>query len=148
MHRLLYGFVLLALAAVAVGAWLLPADQIGPPAPNTGPSAVAELPGGGLAPVAFDTLGDLTGRPPFAASRRAPSAAGDDSDLVLGRYRLSGVIVAPSRRAVILSAGAGSVTVSEGEQIDGWTVDEITPERVVLISDGRRQEFPVEAPAR
>jgi hypothetical protein len=68
---------------------------------------------------------------------------------VLGRYRLSGVVVAPSARSVILSGlDNRSLIVAEGETVDGWKVDEITAETVVFTSDGRRQIFPVDQSGR
>jgi len=148
MGRLLSGLTLIALAVVAAGVWLLPTERLGPSPPGTGRSAVAPVPASGLEPPGLSELADLTERPPFAASRRAPGAAGQDESLVLGRYRLAGVIVAPTRRSVILSAASGPLTVSEGEVVDGWTVEEITPERVILVSGGRRQEISVADPTR
>jgi type II secretory pathway component PulC len=60
---------------------------------------------------------------------------------------LSGIVVAPTSRSVILSGTDNrSIVVAEGETVDGWTVEEITPEKVVFTSDGRRQIFEVEQP--
>jgi type II secretory pathway component PulC len=144
MNRLLYTCLTIAFAGIAIGAWLVPPAALGPrpamPVPRVSDSL--DL----AAPQRLDDFAALAERPPFAASRRAaPSAGGDTAALVLGRYRLSGVVVAPTSRSVILSgADNRSLVVAEGETLDGWTVDEITAEKVVFTSNGRREVFDVE----
>jgi len=143
MNRLLYTCLVIAFAVIEIGAWLIPPATLGPsvsiPPLQTGS---AEL----TAPTRLDDFAALAERPPFSASRRAaPSTAGDADALVLGRYRLSGVVVAPTSRSVILRGSDDrSLVVTEGETLDGWTVDEISAEKVVFTSDGRRQVFEVE----
>jgi hypothetical protein len=150
MHRWFYGLIIVALAIVAVGAWLLPESALGPARPVAQAGAEIDAPARDLRPRQDTAYAALVQRPPFAANRRAiASVEGGDENLILGRYRLSGVIVSPDRRLVILSTpGGASQSVAEGEQIDGWTVEEITASRVTLASDGRRQEISVESQDR
>jgi hypothetical protein len=62
---------------------------------------------------------------------------------------LSGVVIAPNARSVILSGlDNRSLIVAEGETVDGWKVEEITAKKVVFTSDGRRQIFPVDQSGR
>ncbi|NQV80944.1 MAG: hypothetical protein HQ495_10350 [Alphaproteobacteria bacterium] len=150
MSRFLMVFLALALVVVAGGVWLIPADQLGPDGINAGEARTMPPPAARLTPRPIDDFAALANRPPFSASRRAPAAtAGNDENLILGRYRLAGVIVAPTARSVILSgANSVAVIVAEGEEIDGWTVDEITVERVVFVSGVRSQTFQVAQPGR
>ena len=150
MNRIPFIFLGVVFLTVAIGAWLLPPSAVGPDAStashprSTGPAVFANKPGD------IEDFVALGERPPFSATRRAIlSAADDNAALVLGRYRLSGIVVAPSARSVILSGlDNRSVIVAEGETVDGWTVDEITAKKVVFTSDGRRQIFPVDQPGR
>jgi len=148
MNRFLYSCLALASGTIAVGAWLIPPTALGPTPSGVMRSSSAEVPAASTAPGRLEDFAAMAERPPFSASRRAAASATDDSaTLVLGRYRLSGVVVAPTNRAVILSGSDNrSLVVSEGETLDGWTVDEITPKKVVFTSDGRRQVFQVEQP--
>lgn len=146
MRGLGYWLVVMALVVLAVGVWLVPADRLGPRTVPQGPVVAAVEPPATLGNPSLDSLTELTQRPPFAASRRSLGAGTEDQSLILGRYRLSGVVVAPTRRTVILRGPEGSVSVSEGEAIDGWTVETIGAHQIVLVSGTRRQEIPV-APA-
>lgn len=150
MKRPLSMLLGVAFLTVAIGAWLIPPSTVGP---NTTSANRPQQPDS----VAFANkqgrLADFTAlgeRPPFSATRRSIRSASDDSaGLVLGRYRLSGVVVAPSARSVILSGlDNRSLIVAEGGTVDGWTVDEITAETVVFTSDGRRQVFAIEQPGQ
>jgi hypothetical protein len=150
MNRIPFILLGVAFLTVAIGAWLIPPSAVGPDASTASraqstESAALENKQGGIED--FAALGE---RPPFSATRRAILSAADDNvALVLGRYRLSGVVVAPSARSVILSGlDNRSLIVAEGETVDGWTVDEITAEKVIFTSDGRRQIFPVDQPGR
>ena len=150
MNRIPFILLGVAFLTVAIGAWLIPPTAFGPYAStashpqSTGPAALANKQRD------IEDFAALGERPPFSATRRAIlSAADDNAALVLGRYRLSGVVVAPSARSVILSGlDNRSLIVAVGETVDGWKVDEITAEKVVFTSDGRRQVFPVDQSSR
>lgn len=136
----------LVLAAVAVVPWLIPPENLGPARPQEGPAAatVAVVPALERRPL--EQFSAFAERPPFTATRRpAPDGEKEQENLILGRYRLAGVVVAPMTRSVILtSLGNQSVVVAEGEEVDGWTVDEVSLDRIVFVSDGRRREVLVE----
>jgi hypothetical protein len=150
MNRILFILCGVALLTVAIGAWLIPPSAVGPDAStasspqSTGSAALANKQGD------IEDFAALSERPPFSATRRSIlSAADDNAALVLGRYRLSGVVVAPSARSVILSGlDNRSLIVAEGETVDGWTVHGITAEKVVFTLDGRRKVFPVDQSSR
>ncbi len=60
---------------------------------------------------------------------------------MLGAYSLSGVIVTPRRRIVLLKETASGriVRLKQGEQFEGWTLAEVAPDFIVLESGGRRE---------
>ena len=98
------------------------------------------------APRSMTAFAAVTERPLFVATRRPASAVRPamDANLVLGKYRLTGVIVSPGLRSMILAAGDGrSISVAEGTTIDGWTVREVTNNRVVIENAGKREEIRV-----
>jgi hypothetical protein len=150
MNRPLFILLAIAFLTVAIGAWLVPPAAVGPSATATSRPQQAESTALANKQDRLEDFAALGERPPFSATRRSIRSAEDDSAaLVLGRYRLAGVVVAPSTRSVILSGlDNRSLIVAEGETVDGWTVDEITAEKVVFSSDGRRQTFAVEQPGR
>ena len=97
----------------------------------------------------IDHFAAVVDRPIFTATRRPArghstdaSAAADDG-LILGRYRMIGVVVAPDRRLILLKRpdGARTIHVAEGEKIDDWTLARVTRNVIVLESGGRRKEI-------
>lgn len=150
MPRLLFSLLAATFFAIATGVWAIPADDLGPAARDDTEIRLVPPIRPLLAPRPIENFAALAERPPFSASRRAPNAEpGRDPNLILGRYRLAGVIVAPAARSVILSAPDGrALTLAEGETVDGWIVDEISPEQVVFTAGGRRQVFDVSPTGR
>ncbi len=75
----------------------------------------------------------------------APAAAAPppDASLILGRYRLSGVVVTPDRRLVLLTRKGGSTTigVAKGEMLDGWALTEVEREVIVFERDARKKTY-------
>jgi hypothetical protein len=142
--------VLLALA-IAVAPWFLPAGALQPiPAPmqpddRTIPPGLREL----LNPPQAETFDALVQRPLFAASRRSAEIAPlDTARLLLGRYRVSGLLIAPHRRIALLVGPDGkSREVSEGSEVDGWQITEINARHLVLTRASERLEYPVGADA-
>ncbi len=92
----------------------------------------------------LDALRETRERPVFVATRRASlpgreGGAGNQRDgLILGRYRLMGVVITPQRRSVVVKPARGGKTTElrVGSKIDGWTVDQIAPEFMKLKSGG------------
>ena len=138
-----------AIVALLVAApWLLPIEQWLPePLPaaqGQGPALGAPL-GRLIAPPARQTFSAVVERPLFNASRRAPSAAPlsvGGEPMLLGRYRLSGVVVTAERRLALLADASGQhIKVEEGGDLDGWRMLSISPRRLVLSRDEERPEF-------
>jgi hypothetical protein len=90
-------------------------------------------------------LGDTTARPLFSPTRRpVPGTAGPESPpgsaaALFNRYRLQGVVIDGNRRRVLLNPAPNGkpISVGEGESVDGWTIDRIAPERLILRSGDR-----------
>jgi hypothetical protein len=142
--------VLMALA-IAVAPWLLPAGALqlapGPKQSDdrTLPPELQEL----LNPPQAENFEALVQRPLFAASRRsAEIAPPDTARLLLGRYRISGLLIAPHRRIALLVGPDGkSREVSEGSEVDGWRIAEINARHLLLTRASERLEYPVGADA-
>ena len=139
---LLLGFVCLGFAALAAWPWL--------PAARTADIAVAAAP---LPPVAEADLAlpplaafaATLERPLFSATRSPPPRGAVESagGLVLGRYRLTGVMIARDHTAVLLRPAAGGkvIRLVQGQELDGWKVVAITADHIVLSAEGREQKI-------
>ena len=147
------GALCVVLLGAAAAPWLGdPLDHIGGP---DAAGAVGAPPA--TAPLRLDTppaesLALLVERPLFTATRRPPpagmiepaaAAPPPDTSLILGRYRLSGVVVTPDRRLVLLTPKGGSATISvaKGETLDGWAVTEVEREFIVFERDARKKTY-------
>ena len=118
-------------------------------------SLVAELPPlPHLDLAALSALTETTRRPLFTVDRRPPltEAADDpaDADDELAevrtsplRFSLSAVVIVDGQALAYLSeVGGGSLTrLRRGESIDGWRLDEIRPDAVVLQNGEQRTEL-------
>jgi len=138
------------LLAVALLPWLLPANRLVdaslPAAVRSETSAPPPL---ALQPI--ESYAAMVERPLFTATRRAAPAgvapAERTAGLILGRYRLTGVIVTPRKRSILLaSAGNRTQTVVQGEAIDGWTLKTVERDRIVLENGGKQEVVPVGRP--
>ena len=142
--------------AVALGftVWATPEPAgraVRPPAaaPIVMPIGTAEF---RLAAPPLAAFAATTARPLFLATRTAapqgeertqPVHAADR--LVLGRYRLTGVVISPARRSIVLTPvrGGRSRELVRGQDIDGWTLEAVTPGFVVLRSGEVRETIPL-----
>lgn len=148
--RLLVVVCTVLAAAVAVTA-SIPLDESPRPLPSAGPAGDAARAAPPLALPALAALAETTARPIFNASRRAepqgtpvrltPGAA--RSDLILGRYRLVGVIASGSRTTLKLQpVGGGKIReIGPGDTLDDWTVEAVTPEHLTLRSGANRERI-------
>tara|TARA_B100000686_G_scaffold326909_1_gene385227 strand:+ start:1460 stop:1900 length:441 start_codon:yes stop_codon:yes gene_type:complete len=97
-------------------------------------------------PPSLESLEETRKRPIFIATRRPaamnPNASGDSERLILGRYRLMGVVITPSRRTVVIKPARGGKTTElrVGSTIEGWTVDEIAP-KFMKLKAGAAEEI-------
>ncbi len=104
-----------------------------PPLPKEAPFALAPL----------EAYAEVIQRPLFSSTRKPPpeaarQAAGDTSSFVL-----LGIVISESGRSILLQHGRPPVLVrlSEGQAVEGWTLQTIRPESVVFVNGGTEQEF-------
>ena len=146
-----------ALAAAALMLVLLltmPSEQFGPPeAPPEAanprraaepaaeaPAAVAiEFPAIATHPLFYPTRKPWTPPPPPPPE---PPAAVVATPSPLTNYFLVGVVVSDSMRSALVRAQADKIlTLSEGQEIEGWTLKEITPERLFFTAGNATYEM-------
>ncbi len=148
------GLSSMILLGVALVPWLFdPADYL---AAGPGALATVELAEAPIAPrfdpPPIEQFAAIVERPIFTATRRtarrqpvAPPAPASSRGLILGRYQVVGVVVTPGNRLVLLKrlGGAETIRLKEGEEIDGWTLVNVTRNDVVLESGGRQEKIEV-----
>lgn len=156
MHAVIERRLLIALsvicvveAAVAVVPWLIdPSRMLANPEIRAQPNVRAAVsPLDETRPI--ESFGAFTSRPLFTASRRPPpesiasgGASGapfQEGQVILGRYRLTGVVVTPKVRiAFVTDMNANkSIAVTEGEKLGDWVFTEITRDSITMQSKGR-----------
>ncbi len=153
MSSTLFGALCLSFAGIAAAPWLIdPLDYLdhddGVAVPEE-QSRTRGLPT--LEAPAFDSLAIIVERPLFTATRRAapeiePASVASapeprDKSLILGRYKLTGIIVTPELRLMLVTEPGSRRTtaVALGKKLDGWLVAEVERHVIVLESDGRRK---------
>lgn len=141
---------LLAGGCAAFGALLglefewLGLDEVAPPA-----SYLAAAPRQETAPSAFRmpplaSLREVVDRPLFSESRRpAPAEAPKEPAAKLPSLTLVGIFLSVERRQALVERGQPPRVewVSERQNLDGWTVDAIGPDRIVLVRTDARHEI-------
>lgn len=151
----LFGGLCLTFAGIAVAPWLIdPLDYL---APGGGGAAAPDIEIRTVRPAtleapAFDSLAIIVERPLFTATRRpapdieptpvaATAAKPPDKSLILGRYKLTGIVVSPGLRMVLVTEPGSRRTtaVALGAELDGWLVSEVEQHLIVLESNGRRK---------
>ncbi len=101
-----------------------------------------------------ESFAALTARPLFTASRRPPpiqaanvrpASSVEGIGVILGRYRLTGVVVTPTVRIAFMTDlnANKSFAVSEGEKLGDWVFAEIARESITLKSNKRLKVFPL-----
>lgn len=88
-------------------------------------------------------------RPLFSPDRRPSEDAADSStgpvSADLSAYAVTGVVTSADGGVAILEKSGGApgpgLVLSPGDTIEGWTLDEILDDRVVVVKDGERQEL-------
>ena len=100
----------------------------------------------GPAPYALPPLqsfASITDRPLFSQTRRPSPQGTDDSLGPWSSLVLAGIIISPtSREALILHGKPQTVVhVEEGQNVDGWLITSILPDRVVLRGGGTEHEL-------
>jgi hypothetical protein len=82
-----------------------------------------------------DLLATILSRPLFSPTRQPAGRASPDqpAGLDLAAVRLTGIVVEPERHLAIFAVpGAKPMVRSEGEMMQDWRLDSITPREVVL----------------
>jgi hypothetical protein len=76
--------------------------------------------------------------PPPTAAPTVPQAPAPAAPHPLQKYQLVGVVISKGARAALLkpSDGSKTVTISQGEQLSGWTLREISPDALHFESAG------------
>ena len=99
--------------------------------------------GSSLPPV--EAYKEVTQRPLFSSTRQPQAESAPQSSGKGGALFLVGTIVTGHSRTALIKHGSPSVLVrlSEGQKIEGWTLQSIEPDRVTLLSGGTRQELKV-----
>jgi len=83
----------------------------------------------------------------FSQSRRPETAASDNpaARRTLDGLILMGTVIGPSRRSALLRVPESPTlqTVLEGQEVAGWTLEKVLPDRVVLRSGGDSMEVSI-----
>jgi hypothetical protein len=78
-------------------------------------------------------------RPLFSSTRRPPQGAANDgaSGSDLADTRLTGIVTEPGHHVAIFAVnGAKPLKLTEGEDVNGWRIENITPREVSLSGPG------------
>jgi hypothetical protein len=143
---------LLAGCCAAVGALLaLEREWFSRDDATAAPAHLAAAPRLEAAPPAFRmsplaSLGEVVARPLFSESRRpAPAEAAKEPAAKPPNLTLVGIFLSVDRRQALVERGQPPHVewISERQKLDGWTVEEIGPDRIVLVRPDARQEIVV-----
>lgn len=149
--------VALALAGLNLGLGAIVAAELrvpsnaaaapAPPAPDPASIAVPSAGNASLPPLA--SLAAVIERPLFAANRRplAHAAAAPAADPKT--FSLAGITIAGGERAAFVRhAGSPAIQrLTEGQEIDGWTVRAIAADRITLRHGAAEATMPLYKPA-
>jgi len=79
-----------------------------------------------------DTVAMILARPLFSPTRRSPESSGPTVSGLTDK-RLAGIVIGPDRRLAIFAvSGAKPLVLTEGETVDGWRIENITPGEISL----------------
>ena len=144
--------MLLALVAAELRFGTLTRDATQPLPDSAAPPPLEELPAPGLP--ALGSLTHTVERPLFTAQRRPPPPdALDEAAPALGElalpsrapsgYEVSAIVITEGDEIAYLRGPAGGVLkrLRIGEALDGWVLEEVRADGVVLLNGGRREEL-------
>jgi type II secretory pathway component PulC len=108
---------------------------LGTPAP-TAPEATFSMPD-------RESLAVILERPLFSQTRRPSGVASDDARAGSIDFTLAGVVISGSERSALIRPGNAKIVqqLKQGETIAGWTLVEITADRVVVRRDAIETEI-------
>jgi general secretion pathway protein N len=89
------------------------------------------------------SFAEVTERPLFSSSRRPIAVDAPQSAERSFSATLAGIVISASSRIIIVSHGDPPVLtrLKEGDDLDGWSVTSIDPNRVLLRRDGVEQQL-------
>ncbi len=101
----------------------------------------------------LEVYSEIVARPLFSPLRRPPPPEKVDSetgDVKPSLFVLTGVIISAGGRMALLRRAnvAGIIQISEGQEIDGWRVEAIKPDRVILRRGGIVEEVTLQDKVR
>lgn len=146
-RRMLTIGLLTLCAALGILAFLPPPLPAPEPAERVDTVSLPE--GGGEAPLQLRVSeGDAFRRPIFVASRRMPQTAGPNGAAPLQGLKLKAVFLGPGvEKALVTAAGQTEGTwITTDQEFEGWQVESITAETVVLSGQGGRRTLDLEKP--
>jgi len=102
-------------------------------------------------PAPLESYAEFVSRPVFVATRRpaGPASSPDRKAgeiLLLDRYPIVGVVINGQQQVVLIRKAAGDTVsrIKQGAVLDGWTLTEVTRERLVLEMGENRKEIPLQ----
>jgi len=98
-----------------------------------------------------DLLGTIIARPLFAPSRHPPDTPSSNraAEDELKDVRLTGILVEPHLRLAIFAvSGAKPLALSEGEALNGWRLESILPQEVLLSGPGGARTLELKADSK
>jgi general secretion pathway protein N len=120
-------------------------------AARAGPSAAPPKPVASFSMPALRDYTEVTARPLFVQSRRPPPQASRGPPMQVSAFTLVGIIVSDHSSYALVEFGQPPklTRIREGQDLAGWTVEEILPTKVVLRhSDIREDIKPKDRPPR
>jgi len=83
------------------------------------------------------SLAVILKRPVFSQTRRPSADAGDGASTTPIEFTFSGVVISGGDRTALVVPGNGGIAqqLTVGEDIAGWTLVEIAPDRIVIRRD-------------
>ena len=117
------------------------------PRPRGADPAPSPRPGFSMPPL--DSFAEVVTRPMFSETRRPPLPSGESGDARSSAFTLVGIIVSAGESRALIAHGQPPrlERVTEGQEIDGWTVEKVLPDRVILErADARIEVKPRDAP--
>lgn len=86
---------------------------------------------------------EVTARPLFSETRRPPLESASSGDAQSAAFVLIGIVISPDARYALIAHGRPLHTerTSVGQELDGWTVQQILPDRVLFQRGDRSLEL-------
>ncbi|MCW5724709.1 MAG: hypothetical protein KIS81_07100 [Maricaulaceae bacterium] len=149
---ILIGVAAALAALVALDHWRRAAEPSTEVATATAePAAARPADEGPLLP-AFDRFSAIDQRPLFSAARRPPERPAPVAPVITAQaretgapaFQVTGVVSGPGRpSAALIRQGADNRRLYAGETFEGWRIESVETDGVVVSRDGERWRLPV-----